>query len=276
VPAVTGERIGLIAGNGRFPVVLAERAGRLGVQVVAVAHEGETAPELAALVPEITWIRAGEIGRLIDAFKAAGVARVVMAGGITKPRLFEDFRPDDRGLALLARLGSIRDDVLLRGLATELEGEGMTVVDSTLYLGDLVPAPGVLGRRSPTEQEWSDVRYGLRAAKEVGRFDIGQSVVIRRGSVVAVEGIEGTDATIRRAGALVKGDLVVVKACKPAQDTRFDLPAVGMQTIRTMREVGGRVLAVEAGRTLMLDRDEMLAAADEGDVAVVAVEEGAP
>jgi len=274
--AMKGERIGLIAGNGRFPVVLAERARRLGVQVVAVAHEGETAPELAALVPEITWIHAGEIGRLIDAFKAAGVARVVMAGGITKVRLFEDFRPDDRGLALLGRLGSIRDDVLLRGLATELEGEGMAVVDSTLYLGDLVPTPGVLTRRTPTEQEWSDVRYGLRAAKEVGRFDIGQSVVIRRGSVVAVEAIEGTDATIRRAGALVRGDLVVVKACKPAQDTRFDLPAVGMQTIRTMLEVGGRVLAIEAGRTLMLDRDEMLAAADEGDVAVVAVEETAP
>lgn len=273
MPAVTGERIGLIAGNGRFPVVLAERAGRLGVRVIAVAHEGETAPELAGLVPEITWIRAGEIGRLIDAFKAAGVRRVVMAGGITKPRLFEEFRPDERGLALLTRLGSIRDDVLLRGLAAELEGEGMAVVDSTLYLGDLVPAPGVLTRRSPTEQEWSDVRYGLRAAKEVGRFDIGQSVVIRRGSVVAVEGIEGTDATIRRAGALVRGDLVVVKACKPAQDTRFDLPAVGLQTIHTMREVGGRVLAVEAGRTLMLDRDELLAAADGGDVAVVAVEE---
>lgn len=275
MPTVTGERIGLIAGNGRFPVVLAERAGRLGVQVIAVAHEGETAAELAGLVPEITWIRAGEIGRLIAAFKAAGVQRVVMAGGITKPRLFEEFRPDERGIALLTRLGSIRDDVLLRGLAAELEGEGMAVVDSTLYLGDLVPAPGVLTRRTPTEQEWSDVRYGLRAAKEVGRFDIGQSVVIRRGSVVAVEGIEGTDATIRRAGALVRGDLVVVKACKPAQDTRFDLPAVGLQTIHTMREVGGRVLAVEAGRTLMLDRDELLAAADAADVAVVAVEEEA-
>jgi DUF1009 family protein len=273
MPAVTGERIGLIAGNGRFPVVLAERAGRLGVQVIAVAHEGETAAELAGLVPAITWIRAGEIGRLIEAFKAAGVRRVVMAGGITKPRLFEEFRPDERGIALLTRLGSIRDDVLLRGLAAELEGEGMAVVDSTLYLGDLVPAPGVLTRRTPTEQEWSDVRYGLRAAKEVGRFDIGQSVVIRRGSVVAVEGIEGTDATIRRAGALVRGDLVVVKACKPAQDTRFDLPAVGLQTIHTMREVGGRVLGVEAGRTLMLDRDELLAAADAADIAVVAVEE---
>lgn len=276
MPAVTGEHIGLIAGNGRFPLVLAERARRLGVRISAVAHQGETAPELAGLVHEVTWIYTGQIGALIAAFQTAGVTRVVMAGGITKPRLFEDFRPDDRGMALLSRVGSIQDDALLRALATELEGEGISVVDSTLYLGDLVPGVGVLTRRTPSETEWSDVRYGLRAAKAVGRFDIGQSVVIRRGSVVAVEGIEGTDATIRRAGALVRDDLVVVKVCKPTQDTRFDLPAVGVQTIRTMLEVGARVLAIEAGRTVMIDRDELLAAADAGDVAVVAVEEAAP
>jgi hypothetical protein len=275
MPAVTNELVGLIAGNGRFPLVFAERARRLGVRVAAVAHRGETDPELAAAVEAITWIHAGQIGLLIDTLKAAGVRRVVMAGGITKVRLFDDFKPDARALALLARVGTIRDDELLRALAAELEVEGMTVVESTLYLGDLVPAAGVLSARAPSDQEWADVRYGVRAAREIGRFDIGQSVVVRHQAVVAVEGIEGTDATILRAGTLARGDLVVVKACKPTQDTRFDLPAVGVQTIHTMVEAGARVLAVEAGRTVMLDRDALVAAADAAGVAVVAVEEGA-
>jgi DUF1009 family protein len=275
MPAVTNELVGLIAGNGRFPLVFAERASRLGVRVAAVAHRGETDPELAGAVEAITWIHAGQIGLLIDTLKAAGVQRVVMAGGITKVRLFDDFKPDARALALLARVGTIRDDELLRALAAELEVEGMTVVESTLYLGDLVPAAGVLSARTPSDREWADVRYGVRAAKEIGRFDIGQSVVVRHQAVVAVEGIEGTDATILRAGALARGDLVVVKACKPTQDTRFDLPAVGVQTIHTMVDAGARVLAVEAGRTVMLDRDALVAAADAAGVAVVAVEDGA-
>jgi hypothetical protein len=276
VPAVTRERIGLIAGNGRFPVVFAARARSLGVEVVGVAHRGETSPDVEPLLAATTWIRTGEIGAMIDALKGAGLTRAVMAGGISKPRLFEDFRPDERGLALLARVGSIRDDVLLRALAAELESEGITVVPSTTYLGDLVPEVGVLGQHAPTDDEWADVRYGLRAAKEIGRFDIGQSVVIRHGTVVAVEGIEGTDAAIRRAGALVRGEFVVVKVCKPTQDTRFDLPAVGPDTMRTMLEAGGRVLALEAGRTIVLDRADVVAAADAAGVAFVAVEaEGA-
>lgn len=266
------ECIGLIAGSGRFPMLFAQRAALQGVRVVAVAHRDETAPELAGHVDHITWIRAGEVGALIDALKAAGVTRAVMVGGIAKPRLFEEFHPDARALALLARVGVLRDDLLLRGLAAELEQDGITVVESTLFLGDIVPRPGILGRRAPSEREWSDIRFGMRAAKEIGRFDIGQSVVIRNGAVVAVEGIEGTDATIRRAGTLVRGEIVVVKVCKPTQDTRFDLPAVGPQTVRTMGEIGGRALAVEAGRTVMLDREELLAVADAADVSVVAVE----
>jgi hypothetical protein len=269
---VSGERIGLIAGNGRFPVVFAQRARRLGVEVVGIAHRGETDPDIEAELAAVTWISTGQIGALIDALKAAGVTRAVMAGGITKPRLFEDFQPDDRGLALLARVGSIADDVLLRALAAELETEGIAVVASTLYLGDLVPGVGVLTRRPPTDAEWSDVRYGMQVAKVIGRFDIGQSVVIRQGAVVAVEGIEGTDAAIERAGMLVRSEFVVVKVCKPTQDTRFDLPAVGIQTIRTMQEAGGRVLALEAGRTIMLDRERMVAVADEAGLTIVAVE----
>ncbi|HWP65337.1 MAG TPA: UDP-2,3-diacylglucosamine diphosphatase LpxI [Candidatus Limnocylindria bacterium] len=273
---MTAERIGLIAGNGTFPLVFAERARRAGVHVAAVAHRGETEPRIAELVDAVTWIDAGQIGAMIAALRAAGVTRAVMAGGITKPRLFENFRPDERALALIARVGRIGDDGLLRALAAELEGEGITVVESTLYLGDLVPAAGVLTRRAPTEAEWNDVRHGLEVARAIGRFDIGQSVVIRQGTVVAVEGIEGTDATIERAGALVRGDFVVVKTCKPTQDRRFDLPATGIRTVETMRAAGGRVLAVEAGRTLMLDREAMIAAADAADLSIVAVEAGTP
>ena len=269
---IARERIGLIAGGGRFPVLFAETARRRGIDVVAVAHEGETAPELANVVDAITWVAAGQLGALIDALKAGGVARVVMVGGITKPRLFHDFKPDERALAAIARVGTLRDDVLLRALAAELESEGLVVVPSTTYLDEIVPAPGVLSRRPPTPEEEVDIRFGFRAAKVIGQFDIGQSVVVRNGTVVAVEGIEGTDATIRRAGQLVNGQIVLVKTCKPTQDTRFDLPAIGPDTVRTLASVRGRALAVEAGRTVMLDRDEMLALADAADMAVVAVD----
>ena len=266
------ERIGLVAGNGRFPVLFAETARRHGVEVVAVAHRGETAPELERSVAAITWIHAGELEAMIAALKAAGVQRAVLVGGICKPRLFRDIRPDARCLAMLARVGRLRDDLVLRAVAAELEGEGIRVVASTLYLQNIVPAAGVLGGRAPTAEEWADIRVGFRAAKVIGQFDVGQSVVVRSGGIMAVEGIEGTDATIRRAGQLANGDIVLVKVCKPTQDVRFDLPAVGPATVAALAEVRGRALAVEAGRTIVLDRDEMIARADAAGIAVVAVD----
>jgi DUF1009 family protein len=272
VPVSAAERIGLIAGSGRFPVLFAETARRRGVEVMAVAHRGETAPELVHHANAITWIQPGQLQALIDALRAHGVTRTVMVGGIAKPRLFREIMPDARALAAIARVGKLRDDLLLRTLAEELEREGIRVVPSTTYLDEIVPAAGVLGRRAPTSEEWADIRYGFQVVKVIGRFDIGQSVVVRGGAVMAVEGIEGTDATIRRAGQLVNGDVVVVKATKPIQDLRFDLPAIGPDTIRTMAEVGARALAVEAGRTIVLDRAEMLALADEARIAVVAVD----
>lgn len=267
------ERIGIIAGSGRFPVLFAETARRRGVQVVAVAHRGETAPELEGVVERITWIYPGELQGMIDGLKAAGVRQTVMVGGIAKPRLFSDLRLDARALAVIQRVGQVRDDLVLRAVAAELEAEGIAVVESTLYLQEIVPAAGVLSRRAPEPPEWDDIRLGFRAAKVIGQFDIGQSVVVRMGAVVAVEGIEGTDATIRRAGQLANGDIVVVKVCKPTQDTRFDLPAVGPDTIRTLAAVRGKALAVEAGRTITLDRTEMLALADEAGITVVAVDQ---
>ncbi len=265
------ERIGLIAGNGRFPLLFAETARARGVEVVAVAHRGESLAEIANLVPALTWVRVGELGKIIRVFKKAGIARAVMAGGIKKPRHLTDFRPDFRGAAFIAKTRSLKDDVLLRGIAAELERDGITIVESTLFLGDLVPAEGTLTRAAPRNRDWDDIRFGLAVAKDIGRWDIGQSVVVKEGAVLAVEGFEGTDAAIRRGGELGRGGAIVVKVSKPTQDLRFDVPAVGPTTIEVMREVGATVLALEAGRTIMLDRTALLAAADAAGIAIVAV-----
>ena len=266
------ERIGIIAGSGRFPILFAETARRRGVDVVAVAHRGETAPELVHHVDAITWVQPGQLQAVIDALRQHGITRTVMVGAIAKPRMFREILPDARALAALSRIGKLRDDLLLRTIAEELEQEGITVVPSTTYLDEIVPAAGVLGRREPTPEEWADIRYGFQVVKAIGRFDIGQSVVVRGGAVMAVEGIEGTDATIRRAGQLVNGDIVVVKATKPIQDLRFDLPAIGPDTIRTIAEVRGRALGIEAGSTIILDRELTLSLADDAHIAVVAVD----
>ena len=262
------EKIGLIAGRGQFPLLFAEAAGRRGLAVVAVAHRGETDPALEPFTHECHWISVGQLGKLIRAFKGAGVTRAVMAGGLSRGRLFKDFWPDLRALNLVRRAGAGHDDRILRGLAAELEGEGITIVSPLLYLEDLLAQPGPLSRRQPTSQELQDIDYGFHIAKAVGRLDLGQCVVVRRQVVTALEAIEGTDEAIRRGGRLAGPEAVVVKVCKPGQDLRFDLPAVGKNTIEVMREVEAAVLAVEAGKTLIFDREEMLALADRAKIAV--------
>ena len=268
------ETIGLIAGNGRFPLIFAATARRQGVRVVAVAHRGETDESIERLADEVVWIRVGELGRIIRTFQRAEVRRVVMAGGIQKVRLFSGFRPDFRGATFLARQRSFHDDALLRGIAGELEREGIDVVSSTTYLTEIVAGTGALGRATPKRADWKEIALGFKIAKDVGRWDVGQSLVLKNGIVLAVEGIEGTDACIRRGGELARGGSVVVKVAKPGQDLRFDVPAVGPVTIATMVEVGARVLALEAGKTLILDREEFLERADAAKIAVVGVEEG--
>jgi DUF1009 family protein len=268
------ERVGLVAGNGRFPILFAESARRQGVEVVAVAHRGETCDGIVDVASTVTWVDPGELETMIGALKTAGVRRVVMVGGIRKHRLFQRMRPDARAEALLQRVGSFKDDAVLRGVAAELETEGIEVIPPTVFLADAMARAGVCTRRTPTREEWRDIRYGYRVAKEIGRWDIGQCVVVRGEAVLAVEGIEGTDETIRRAGALANGEIVVVKVSKPMQDLRFDLPAVGLTTVQSVVEARGRVLAVEADRTVMLERAAMLVAADTAGVAIVAVAEG--
>jgi hypothetical protein len=252
-------------------LIFAESARASGLAVVAVAHEGETLPELAPLVDNITWIKVGQLERMIEAFRQHQVRRAVMAGGLRKAALLEHFAPDERGTRFLAGLTAFSDDALLRGLATELESEGISVVDSAPFLRSILAEHGSLAGGEPTDEQWRDIRFGVEVAKAVGRFDIGQSVVVRSGMVLAVEAIEGTDAAIRRAGVLGGRGAVAVKVSKPGQDLRFDMPAVGPGTVAVAREAGIAVLALEADKTLLLDKAQFLADARAADLVVVGV-----
>ena len=268
---IDGERIGLIAGNGRFPIIFADNARKLGYHVSAVAHEGETEPELASHVDRIHWIKIGQLNKLIKAFKEDGVHQAVMLGGIKKTHVFTTVRPDFRTLALATRLALWKDDDILREFAKELEREGIAICESTFGLEGILVEEGTLTARSPTEKEWDDIRYGWEVAHDIGRLDIGQCVVIKDRVVVAVEAVEGTDGAIKRGGELAKEGAVVVKRSKPQQDLRFDLPAVGPRTIEVMASVKASVLAVEAGRTILLDREIMLDKARSSRIAIVGI-----
>ena len=262
------ENIGLIAGKGQFPRLFARAARDHGARVIAVAHRHETDPALADLVDEIHWIYVGQLGKMIRIFKDAGVRRAVMAGGITRGRLFREFRPDWRALSVVRRAGAGQDDRLLQAVAAEFESEGITIAPSTLFLDELLAPAGKLSKRTPTKAELQDIDFGFRIAKEIGALDIGQTVVVRRQVVVALEAVEGTDACIRRAGALAGPGTVVVKTSKPNQDLRFDVPAVGLETIQSMTAAQATVLALEAHKTLTFDRDQMLTAANRAKIAV--------
>lgn len=265
------KKIGLIAGNGRFPIIFAENAKKIGLQVIAVAHIGETISDISRLADKIFWIRVGELGKIIKIFKGEGVSDVVMAGGIKKTRLFTEIRPDLRSLLLLARLKDNNDDGILRGVASELEREGITVRESTLYLSALLAQNGLMTSRKPTKDEMADIEFGWRIAKEIGRYDIGQCIVVKKKTVLAVEAVDGTDETIRRGGRLGKEGGVVIKACKPQQDLRFDIPAIGTNTISAMIEVSAAVLAVEAGKTILLDKEDVIRKAEEGNISIIGV-----
>ena len=265
------KKLGLIAGNGRFPLIFAQAAKCAGLSVIAVAHRGETDSAIEAVADKVTWVYVGQLGKIIRTFQRFGVSEAVMAGGIRKVKLFGNFRPDLRGARFLAGLKSREDDALLRGIANELESDGIRVVESTLCVPQIISAQGVLTKRAPAEEEWQDIKLGFTIAKEVGRLGIGQTVIVKKQVVLAVEAVEGTDAAIRRAGALAKAGCVVVKVSKPQQDLRFDVPAVGIETINRMHEVRAAVLAVEAGKTILLEKDELLRQADQYGMAVVGV-----
>jgi DUF1009 family protein len=267
------QKIGLIAGNGTFPIAFARAAKQKGMQVIAVAHEGETLPELAQWVDGIFWIKVGQLGKLISIFKEQGVKDALMAGGIKKTRLFGGGMPDLRAVTLLAKMMYKKDDSILRAVADELESEGITIRESTLYLDSILASPGVLTKRKPTKDEQKDIDFGWQLAKEVGKLDIGQTVVVKDQAVLAVEAIEGTDEAIRRGGLLCGQGAVVVKVCKPQQDLRFDLPAIGTQTIQTMKQVKAACLAIEARKTIIIDQEIVVREADAAGITIVAIQD---
>jgi UDP-2,3-diacylglucosamine hydrolase len=266
-------RIGLIAGSGQFPIIFCERAREHGLEVYAVAYLNEADPSLAAYVQEMVWLPLGKISRLIQFFKKHEIDAVVMMGAIRKTSLFKDLKPDMKALAMLAGMRHTHDDGVLRAFADCLQKNGIQVKPSTYLLPDLLAEPGCWTQRRPSRSEKADIRLGWTLAKEIGRLDIGQCVVVGGGSILAVEAVDGTDATIRRGGQLGQGNAVVVKVCKPIQDERFDVPAVGAQTIQSMRESNTRLLALEAGKAVVFDRDAMISAADEAGICIVAIED---
>lgn len=263
------ETVGLIAGGGQFPLMVAESAKRHGFRVVAVAHKGETESSLTDKVDKITWIKLGQLGQLIKALKKEGVRETLMAGTITKKRMFENIMPDLKGLSIMSKLAIFHDDDILRAVAEELAKEGIEIVSSTLYLPELLAPSGCLTSKKPNKGEREDIEFGWMVAKELGRLDIGQCVVVRKKTVLAVEAIEGTNETILRGGKLGREEVVVVKMSKPNQDLRFDVPSVGLETIKVMSEAGASVLAVEAGKTLIFDREEMITRADEMGICII-------
>ena len=266
------DKIGMIAGGGQFPLLFAQAVKKAGRQVVAIAHQGESAPELAAVVDRLYWIRLGQLGKIIKYFKKEGVREAVLLGRITKTNIFRDIRPDLKGLTLWNKISSKQDDAILRAVVEELEKEDIRVVASTLYLQHLLFPKGVLSRRQPSASQVGDIEFGSRVARAVGNLDIGQCVVVRNKTVLAVEAIEGTDATISRGGLLGKEKTVVVKMKKPCQDFRFDLPAIGLTTIKNMVAGKAAVLAVEAGQALLFDQEAVIRAADEHGLVVVGIE----
>jgi len=261
--------IGLVAGGGQFPLLFTEAAQKKGRRVVAVCHKGETLPELDNKADACCWVKLGQLGKIIQFFRKELVRETVFAGTITKTKIFKDVLPDLKGLSLWNKIDIHQDDAILCAVAETLEKEGIEVVASTCYLEHLLFPEGILTKKRPNKKQQEDIRFGWQVAREIGRLDIGQCVVVRDLSVLAIEAIEGTDATIRRGGELAGSGAVVVKLKKPNQDFRFDLPATGKKTIEILAEVNGSVLAVEAGQSLLFDRDEMVACADRNKIAVV-------
>jgi DUF1009 family protein len=268
--------LGLIAGNGRFPFLVAQAARRQGRRVVAVAIREEAFPELEHEVDAVHWVSLGQLGRCIDALKAEGVTEAVMAGQVKHRQIFSGIVPDLKLMAVLARLAVKNTDSLIGAVADVLAGEGIRLLPSTSLLEDQMASPGPMTRARPSRDERQDIEYGGRVARALAGLDLGQTVVIKSRAAVAVEAMEGTDEVIRRAGRIAGPGTTVVKVAKPGQDMRFDVPVVGPGTLETMGEAGARVLALDAGKTLLIDKASLLARADTAGIAVWGMTPGEP
>ena len=267
-------RYGLIAGNGRFPLLALESARRLGHEVTVVAIQEEATRDLEAMAPGCHWISLGELSRLIEILKREGITEVVMAGQVKHAKIFSTIRPDWRLLKLLATLPAKNTDGLIGGVVRILEEEGIHLRDSTALLQPMLAGAGVMTRRKPDTGELGNIHYGRRVANALAGFDVGQSVAICERSCVALEAMEGTDTMLRRAASLANGRaLTLVKVARRREHLLFDVPVVGLDTIPVMSETGTTALAIEAGRTLMLDKEQMVAAANQAKIAIVGFEE---
>lgn len=271
--AGTIKKIGIIAGGGRFPLLFANAVRKKGIKAIIIAHRDESSPELESAADSLYWVRLGQLGRIIKHLKQEDIHEAVLLGTITKTNIFRDVRPDLRGLGLWNKINARQDDAILRAVADELQKEDIQIVASTSYLKDLLFPKGVITRKEPTAGQLEDIRFGWQIARQIGALDIGQCVVVRNRTVLAVEAIEGTDAAIKRGGKLGHEKTVVVKIKKPNQDFRFDLPAVGETTIESMVTAKAAVLAVEAGQALLFDMEGFTRAADAAGIVVVGIEE---
>lgn len=278
------QKLGLIAGNGSFPLLLLDAARAQGAEVIVAAIKEETSPLIENRgAASVHWMSLGELGKLIDTFKKAGVSTAIMAGQVKHKQIFSSIRPDWKLAKVLFSLTTRNTDSLIGAVARVLADEGIHLISSTTYLEPLLARAGVLTRRSPSETEQKNMEYGRRVARHLAQYDIGQTVVIAESACVAVEAMEGTDATILRAGEIMKSlshepapegslldrALTVVKVAKPQQDMRFDVPVIGIKTVETMMQAGATCLAVDTGKCLLLDGDGIIAAADQAGIAIV-------
>lgn len=264
------ETFGIIAGSGELPFVAAREARQKGRErIVAIGFEGQTDPALERDVDAIHWIHVGQLGKLIKLFQREGVGEAVMVGKLEPNLVIRKLRLDMRLLALAARVRSRGADAVLKAVIEEIEKEGITIVDSSRYLGSVIVPCGVLSKRPPGREEEEDIRFGLDVAREIARRDIGQAVVVKEKAVIAVEAMEGTDRMLARAGELCDEGMVVVKVSRPHQDMRFDLPVVGYHTVAALAEHRAAVLAMEADRTILLNREQVIETADRAGIAIV-------
>jgi len=266
------EKIGIIAGNRKFPLLLSAAAKKKNCRIIAVAIKGDTSPKLKKLVDKIYWLGLSEFSRMFEIFKSEGIRKLVMAGQISPRRLFsKEIQKDPQLKALLAGIEDKRADTIFRAIAEKLSQEGFELLDSTLFLEDFLPQKGVLTKNEPGFAVWEDIYFGFDLAKAIAFLDIGQSVAVKNKAIVAVEAMEGTDRLIRRAGSIAPAGITVVKVSKPKQDMRFDIPVVGLNTVKNLIKAKASCLAFEAGKTLFIDQDASIRLAGKKGLSIVAV-----
>jgi UDP-2,3-diacylglucosamine hydrolase len=265
------DKIGLIAGNGRFPLLFAKAAQDKGIKITAVAIKGDTSCRIGRLVDKLFWVKAGQLSRLFEIFQQEGIKKVIMAGQVNPKNLFDKrLFPDEELKKLLENIRNKKADTIFSAVAEKLKSQGIDLIDSTTLLDDFLCPAGVFTKKSPTESEWEDIRFGKEIAKSIAYFDIGQTVVIKEKAIVAVEALEGTDAAILRGGRIANGNAIVVKVSKPKQDMRFDIPVIGLKTVRNLVKARASCLAVEAEKTLFLDKEAAISLADKKGICIIA------